>query len=209
MSANHEVILEELHAKHSGISQTKAFARSYIWWPGMDAAIESMVQKCAVCQSVKNTPAVAPLHPWPWPTRIWQRIHIDFAEKDGVNYLIVVDSHSKWLEVVPMRSTTANKTIDVLRGLFAFRGLSEEVVSDNGPQFTAHEFKTFMEVNGIKHTRVALCSNSEAGFSKTLCRNPHFERTLACELLVAISLPATLRTWNVSGGTIPKTQITK
>ena len=121
----------------------------------MDADIKNMVQKCAVCQSVKNQPAVAPLHPWSWPTRIRQRIHIDFAEKDGVNYLIIVDSHSKWLEVVPVRSTTASKTIDVLRGLFASHGLPEEVVTDNGLQFTAHELKTFLEMDGIKHMRVA------------------------------------------------------
>lgn len=154
-SAYHQAMLDELHSEHSGVSQTKAFARSYIWWPGMDNDIETMVQACAVCQSVKNQPAVAPLHPWPWPTRIWQRIHIDFAEKDGVNYLIVVDSHSKWLEAVAMRSTTSAKTIEVLRGMFASHGLPEEVVSDNGPQFIAHEFKTFMDKNGIKHTRVA------------------------------------------------------
>ena len=121
-SIYHQTVLDELHAEHSGISQTKAFARSYVWWPGMDGEIEAMVQKCSICQSVKDQSSVAPLHPWPWPTRIWQRIHIDFAEKDTVNYLIVVDSHSKWLEVVPMRSTTAVKTIDALRQLFASHG---------------------------------------------------------------------------------------
>ena len=104
---------------------------------------------------MKNQLAVASLQPWPWLTRIWQRIHVDLSEKNGVNYLIVVDNHSKRLEVVLMRSTTANKTIDVLRGLFASRGLPEEFVSDSGSQFTAHELKTFMEMNGIKHTRVA------------------------------------------------------
>ena len=217
-STYHQVILEELHEEHSGISQTKAFARSYIWWPGMDAAIESMMQKCAVCQSVKNQPAVVPLHPRPWPTHVWQRIHIDFAEKK--NGVIVVDSHSKWLEVVPLRSTTASKTIDVLVGLFASRGLQEEVVSDKGPQFTAHELKTFLEMYRIKHTRVAQYHPASNGATECCvhmvkqgirkhCRNPHFERTLACELLVATSLPATLRNWSVSGGTIPKTQIPK
>ena len=34
---------------------------------------------CVPCQSVKQAPAVAPLHPWIWPTSPWQRIHIDFA----------------------------------------------------------------------------------------------------------------------------------
>ena len=82
-------------------------------------------------------------------------IRIDFAERDGVNYRAVVDIYSKWLEVTPVRAITASKTIDVLRGLLASHGLPEEVVPDNGPQFTAHKFKTFMEMNRVKHTRVA------------------------------------------------------
>ena len=32
--------------------------------------------------------------------------------------------------------------------------LPEEVVSDNGPQFTSNEFGEFMSKNGIKHTLV-------------------------------------------------------
>ena len=34
------VLLKELHNEHSGISQTKSFARSYMWWPNMDICIE-------------------------------------------------------------------------------------------------------------------------------------------------------------------------
>ena len=136
----HQAMLAELHIEHSVISQPKSFARSYLWWPGMDAAIENMVQKCPVCQSVKNQPLVVPLPPWPWPTRIWQRIHIDFAEKSGKHYHIVVNSHFKWLEVVSMGSTPAKKTIDVLRGVFTYHGLPGKVELNNGPQFIAQEF---------------------------------------------------------------------
>lgn len=65
---------------------------------------------------------------------MWQRIHIDFAEKDKQYFLVVIDSHSKWLEVFPMSSTTFHNTIEVLRGLFASYRLPEELGSDNGPQ---------------------------------------------------------------------------
>ncbi len=47
-------------------------------------------------------------------------------------FLIVVDSHSKWLEVVPMSSTSTEKTLDALRSLFASYGLLEQLVSDMG-----------------------------------------------------------------------------
>ena len=58
----------------------------------------------------------------------------------------------------------------------------------------------------IKKGECHRCGNDHEAQS---CMNPHFERTLACELLVAISLHATLRNWSVSGEIIPKMQIAK
>ena len=82
--------------------------------------IEEMTRSCTVCQKVKNAPAVAPLHLWTWPARPWQRLHVDFAGPfQGQVFLIVVDSHSKWPEVVPMSKTTADATITELRRLFS------------------------------------------------------------------------------------------
>ena len=87
-------------------------------------------------------------------SRVWQRLHIDYAEIEKQNLLIVIDSHSKWVEVFPMNKTTSSKTIDVLRGLFASYGFPEEIVSDNGPQFCSEDFTQFLKNNGVKHTRV-------------------------------------------------------
>ena len=95
-----------------------------------------MTRSCTVCQKVKNAPAVAPLHAWTWPARPWQRLHADFAGPfQGQMFLIVVDSHSKWPEVVPMSKTTADATITELHRLFSSYGLPDQLVSDNGLQF--------------------------------------------------------------------------
>lgn len=67
---------------------------------------------------------------------------------------MLIDSHSKWIEVEHMRSTTTTKTLEVLRAWFARFGLPEECCTDNGPQFTSEEFAVFMKQNGIKHTLV-------------------------------------------------------
>ena len=129
-------VLEELHTSHPGIVKMKSLARIHVWWPSIDQHIEEMVQSCAACQSVRNKPATALLHPWSWPDRPWMRIHVDFAGPfQGAMFMVVVDAHSKWLEVIPMSSTTTEKTIAVLRNLFASYGLPEQLVSDNGPQF--------------------------------------------------------------------------
>ena len=40
-----EMVLNELHQAHPGITRMTALARSYVWWPGMDNDIENAV-KC-------------------------------------------------------------------------------------------------------------------------------------------------------------------
>ena len=82
-------------------------------------------------------------------------MHIDFCEDKKQTFLILVASYSKWVEVKPMKNATVDKTLDELRLNFAQHGLPEQLVSDNGPQFIAHEFKEFIIQNGIKHIRVA------------------------------------------------------
>ena len=64
-SALQDQLLHELHNMHPGIVRMKAIARSYLWWPGLDADIESLVQSCLQCSKVKNMPPTAPLIPWP------------------------------------------------------------------------------------------------------------------------------------------------
>ena len=126
----------------------KALARFFVWWPGIDLDLEGKVSVCNVCSKAHQVPVLL----WPWSTEPWQRIHVDYAEVRGQQFLLVVDSHSKWMEIFSMNSTTANATIESLRALFATYGLPQELVSDNGPQFVAGEFKTFLELMCIKHT---------------------------------------------------------
>lgn len=96
------------------------------------------------------------MHPWLWPEQPWQRVHVDFAGPwKGKMFFLLMDAHSKWPEIVEMKTTTAADTIAVLRRVFSSFGLPEQLVSDNGPQFVSHEFADFLTSNGVKHIRVA------------------------------------------------------
>ena len=150
-------VLDELHEGHPGIVRMKAIARSYVWWQGIDASLETRVKACPGCQQTQNQPAAAPLHPWMHPARPWQRVHIDFlGPLRGMMWLVAIDAHSKWPEVLPFRTTTtATDTIQALRTVFARYGCPEEIVSDNGPQFTSTDFGSFLEANGIRHRHTA------------------------------------------------------
>ena len=149
-------LIEELHQDHPGASRMKSVARSYFWYPGLDKDLEDRAQGCVACQGVKNSPPVAPLHPWVWPATPWQRIHVDFAGPFmNKTYLLVTDAHSKWPEIIEMNSTTTQRTITELRKLFSAYGLPLQLVSYNGPQFISEDFAQFMKSNGIKHIRCA------------------------------------------------------
>ena len=144
-----EKLLHELHHDHPGMTKMKSVARSYMWWPGLDCDIENLAKSCQSCQAVKRAPPVAPLHPWVWPSRPWQRVHLDFAGPfQNLYFLVGVDAYSKWPEVRVMTTTTVAKTLDVLRDWFSMHGIPEHIVTDNGPQFTAGDFETFVKRNG-------------------------------------------------------------
>ena len=108
-----ERLVKELHQEHTGIVRMKSVARSYFWYPKLDADIE----------------------------KPWERVHVDFCELDRKNFLILVDAYSKWLCVELMTTTTSSKTIGVLRSWFATYWVPVELVSDNGRQFVSDEFK--------------------------------------------------------------------
>lgn len=91
-------ILQELHSTHQGVTGMKSIARSVLWWPNADSDIENMVRTCNVCIQNANMPAKS-LQPWPAATRVWSRIHLDYAGPvDGNMILIVQDAYSKWIE---------------------------------------------------------------------------------------------------------------
>ena len=69
-------ILNELHDDHQGIVKTKALARSYVWFPGIDNMIEETIGDCKMCiQHLKS------------PTRIYATL----VEIPG--YTILKNSH--------------------------------------------------------------------------------------------------------------------
>lgn len=101
---------------------------------------------------MRNNPPKTNVHHWEWPTAPWQRIHIDYlGPVNGKMLLIVVDAHSKWPEVFVVPNTTSEHTIICLSSLFARYGYPISLVSDNGPQFTSEEFKSFLSNHGVKH----------------------------------------------------------
>lgn len=168
----HEIMLDSLHSSHMGIVKCKSLARSYFWFPGIDAKIEVLIKSCKACLSVRSDPPKAQLIPWTSAGQTWSRVHTDFAgPMDGNYYFIITDSYSKWVEVFKTKTITAEFTVSKLREVFTRFGLVDTIVSDNGTQFTSQHFKEFVTINGIKHITIPVCHPATNGAAENAVRS--------------------------------------
>ena len=70
-------------------------------------------------------------------------------------WLLIIDAHSKRIEVFQMSSTSSSATIQCLCDVFARFGLPDRIVSDNAPNFVSAKFSHFLKQNGVKHVTSA------------------------------------------------------
>ncbi|KII71554.1 Transposon Ty3-I Gag-Pol polyprotein [Thelohanellus kitauei] len=163
--------LSILHRGHPGIVAMKSISKRYLWWPGINMDCERIVKSCLSCQENRPKEIETCIYPWTVPVDPWYRIHIDYTGPiDGLLWLVVVDSHSKWVEVVPTLHATSATLIKSLNIIFSKFGLPYQIVSDNGPQFISEKFKTFCRSNGIKYITSTPYHSRTNGLAKRTIR---------------------------------------
>ncbi|XP_058810507.1 uncharacterized protein K02A2.6-like [Phymastichus coffea] len=114
------------------------------------------------------------LHVWSWPESANQRLHADFCGPiDGKMFIVILDSHSKWIDIRELNNIITETTIDVFRDYFATWGIPNTLVTDNGPTFTSKLFEEFMISYGVSHKKTALyhpakCSSRKEALAKYL-----------------------------------------
>ena len=70
--------------------------------------------------------------------------------KRGNRYIILlVDYFTKWEETEPLKVTDSNNVIRFLKNVFTRHGVSEILVTDNGPQFYSDKTKAFLDLHDI------------------------------------------------------------
>ncbi|KAL5250031.1 hypothetical protein ACHWQZ_G015941 [Mnemiopsis leidyi] len=195
-------VLEMLHLTHVGMTGMKMLARSYVWWPNLNADIERLVKTCKDCKKYSKSAQKVTEHPWSRTSGPWQRIHMDFAGPfQGYMWLLIQDAYSKWPEIVKMTSTTAPALTRVLRDIFSRTGIPYAAVSDNGPQFISEELAQFMKDNRIKHILTPtyhpksnglaerLVGSFKSAMKKMIATNRNVDKNLANFLLTYRNTP--------------------
>lgn len=69
-------LLRKIHVSHLGVVKSKALARSYFWWPGLEKSIEQIISNCDACRTNQPNPPKVDVIQWPKSNRLFERIHI-------------------------------------------------------------------------------------------------------------------------------------
>jgi transposase InsO family protein len=115
---------------------------------------EGRLDRFSVKPSKKGTGFVQPLR----PHAHWH-VDISYINLGGTFYFLcsILDGYSRFIvhwEIRPKMEEIDVETI-LQRGLEKFPGERPRIISDNGPQFIAKDFKEFIRVAGMTHVRTS------------------------------------------------------
>ena len=144
-------LLNQLHYGHQGAEKCKLRAKCVVFWHGINSDIDKLVSGCSTCQANQPASSPEPLHPHDVPPRAWHTIASDLLHWEQKDYLFVSDIYSKFPIVHRLHSTTASAVISQLKGIFDEHRVPKEFMSDNGPLYTADEFRVFATQYGLTH----------------------------------------------------------
>ena len=143
--------LEKIHEGHQGVERCQLRAILSVWWPNMTSQLFNKIEQCPVCAK-DRVPRREPLICSDLPLYHWQRVASDLFTLQGMEYLLVVDYFSRYPEVIKLSSTTSSAVIKALKSIFSRHGIPEELITDNGPQYSSHEFSQFAKTYAFTHT---------------------------------------------------------
>ena len=143
-------MLDRLHTGHQGITKCRRRALQSVWWPGLSKQLEELVTNCAECCRSRSQNA-EPLMPISFPKLPWQKVASDLFVWKNSHYLLVIDYFSRYIEVAKLSSESSANVITHMKSIFARHGIPQEVISDNGPQYSSREFAKFSKEYGFVH----------------------------------------------------------
>ncbi|CAF3416709.1 unnamed protein product [Rotaria socialis] len=150
-------------AGHAGRTKTIHRLISRVYWITMRKDVHKYVQHCTLCQQFKynNQPMSMPMK-MHLVTEPWHTIGIDImgpfpiTQRQKQFLLVIVDYFTRWVELFPLRTTTADVIANVIiNEVFCRYGMPTFILSDNGPQFIADLFTETCKALGIRRKLTA------------------------------------------------------
>src|SRR3954471_2559128 len=110
---------------------------------------EDIVRRCIAYQKFASKPHAPASElktiPLSWPFATWgldMVVPLKKSAKGGRTHLLVaVDKFTKWIEAMPITISTALLAVNFIKSIIFRFGVSHNIITDNGTNFTAAEFR--------------------------------------------------------------------
>ena len=149
-------------AGHLGRRKTAKRILQRFYWPGVFRDVQKHCQTCGQCQ--KSSPRgikKARLIPLPIMDEPFKRIAMDIVgplprSSSGKRFILVIcDYATRYPEAIALRTVDANAVAEELLRVFARVGIPEEILTDQGANFTSQllaEVYRLLQIKPIRTT---------------------------------------------------------
>ena len=97
---------------------------------------------------VNSLQPTEPLISTPFSQLPWQKVRVHLFTWKAAKYLLLVDYYLRYIKVAKLPSESSSTVIKRMKSVFTRHGISQEVRSDNGTQFSSALYHTLsMEYN--------------------------------------------------------------
>ena len=147
-------------AGHLGKEKTRKRIMQHFYWPNLYKDVEHFFRCCKQCKksSNKGVPK-APLVPLPIVSTSFEKIAMDIVgplprSRSGHRYILVIcDYAAHYPEAIPLRSINAEHIAEELIKVFARVGIPNEILTDQGSNFTSKlltELYRLLKIQGVR-----------------------------------------------------------
>ena len=147
---------------HFGSKKTRDHIQQHFYWIGIGKDITDFCKSCKQCANFNShRQDKQPLMPIPVVHTPWHKIAIDIVgplntTTSGYKYILtIIDMATRFPEAIPMKRIDSASTAEALLNVFAIYGIPNQLVHDNGGNFTSQFMKEVMKSLHISQITVS------------------------------------------------------
>jgi hypothetical protein len=172
---------ESLMAGHLGVKKTTERIMSEFYWPGIQADTRRFCTSCDICQRTiqKGRVRAVPLGKMPLISKAFQRVAVDIirplqpiTDKGNRYILTLVDYATCYPEAIALPGIETERVAKALVDIFSRVGVPQEMLSDQGSQFTSDVMKEVSRLLSFKQITTTpyhpMCNGLVKKFNGTL-----------------------------------------
>ena len=137
-----------IHQGYVGIENCKKRACQALFSPLINKELEDMISRCPIYPTHRNRqPSETHIKP-EIPDHPWTKCAADLFLLQSHYCLLIADCYSKFITVENLQNPQSETPINKCKKFFSQFGIPKEVVTDNGPEFSSHKFRSFSKIFG-------------------------------------------------------------